>query len=108
MRLPHLAAGIAAIALFPSIALAQESCERQRSDQVVGTVVGAGVGGALGNVVAGRGDKTIGTVIGAVAGGVIGNQATRPARDCSRAFGYYDENNRWHATGVASTNARGY
>jgi hypothetical protein len=112
MRKPFLVASIAAIALIPSLAAAQStsqsSCEQQRSTRVVATVAGAGVGGVLGNVVAGRGDKTLGTVIGAVGGAVIANQVAKPSRDCSRAFGYYDSDNRWHATGVSEANARGY
>jgi hypothetical protein len=108
MRRSIFAASIAAVALIPSTAIAQDNCERHQSARVVGTVAGAGVGGALGNVIAGRGDKTIGTIIGAVVGGVVGNQVAKPSSDCSRAFGYYDENNRWHATGVSSSQARGY
>ena len=89
MRKQLFAASIAAIALIPSIASAQtqaqsqSSCERQRSTRVIATVAGAGVGGVLGNVIAGQGDKTLGTVIGAVGGAVIGNQIAKPAGDCS-------------------------
>lgn len=105
-------ASIAAVALVPSIASArtqsQSTCEQQRSTRVVATVAGAGVGGVLGNVVAGRGDKTLGTVIGAVGGALIGNQIAKPNRDCNDAYGYYDQENRWHATGVESSAARGY
>jgi hypothetical protein len=114
MRRLIFAASIAAAALTPTIAAAQTrspgqaSCESQRSTQIIGTVAGAGVGGVLGNVIAGQGDKTIGTVIGAVGGAIIGNQITKPNRDCSHAFGYYDQNNRWHTTGVNSPDARGY
>ncbi len=118
MRRHIFAAGIAAAALIPTLAMAQSypsqsspsqaSCERQRTKQVIGTVAGAGVGGVLGNVIAGQGDKTLGTVIGAVGGAVIGNQVTKPSRDCRNAYGYYDENNRWHATGVSTSDARGY
>lgn len=110
MRRPFFAASIAAAALIPSIAFAQtqSSCERQRSTRVIATVAGAGAGGVLGNVIAGQGDKTIGTVIGAVGGAIIGNQIAKPDGDCSRAYGYYDENNRWHATGINSPDARGY
>lgn len=108
MRTLNFTAGIAAITLVASPAYAQSSCEKQKSDQVVGTVAGAAVGAVLGNVIAGRGDKTVGTVIGGVGGGIVGNQATRPSRDCRNAYGYYDEENRWHSTGVASSDARGY
>lgn len=108
MRRSIFAASIAAAALIPSIAIAQQSCQRHQSSRVVGTVVGAGAGGLLGNVIAGQGDKTVGTVIGAVGGAIIGNQVTKSGDDCRNAYGYYDENNRWHATGVSSSNARGY
>jgi hypothetical protein len=109
MRSTFFAATIAAVALVPSIAHAQQTnCDRQRSTQVVGTVAGAGVGGLVGNTVAGRGDKLLGTVIGAVAGGVIGNQVAKPSGDCRHAYGYYDTNSRWHATGVSSADARGF
>ena len=107
-----LAANIAAIPLVPSIAGArtqsQATCEEQRSTRVVATIGGAAAGGVLGNVVAGRGDKTVGTVIGAAAGAVLANQIAKPTRDCRDAFGYYDNENRWHATGVNSSDARGY
>jgi hypothetical protein len=108
MRKSLFAASIAAIALIPAAVHAQSACERQRTDQVVGTVAGAGVGGVLGNAVAGRDDRTLGTIVGAVGGAIIGNQITRPARDCSHAYGFYDADNRWHANRVNSSNARGY
>jgi len=106
------AASIAAIALVPSAATArtqsQATCEEQRSTRIVATVGGAGVGGVLGNVVAGQGDKTLGTVIGAVGGAILANQIAKPGRDCRDAYGYYDKDNRWHASGVSSSDARGY
>lgn len=118
MRKRFLAIGVAAVALTPTIASAQSqprdgsqsqsSCERHRSNRVVATVAGAGVGGMLGNVIAGKGDKTIGTIIGAVGGAVVGNQIANPSNDCNHAYGYYDENNRWHATGVSAADGRGY
>jgi len=86
----------------------QATCEQQSTTQVVATVAGAGVGGVLGNAVAGHGDKTVGTIIGAAAGALAGNQLARPNRECSHAYGYYDHDSRWHATGVASAEARGY
>jgi hypothetical protein len=45
MRRSILAASIAVATLVPSLAIAQDSCERQRSNRVVGTVAGAGIGG---------------------------------------------------------------
>jgi hypothetical protein len=112
MRKYIFAASTAAIALVATPAVAQTrsqaTCEQQSTTQVVATVAGAGVGGVIGNAVAGRGDKTLGTVIGAAAGALAGNQLARPSRDCSHAYGYYDQDARWHATGVSSVDARGY
>lgn len=112
MRKYLFTASIAAIALVPSIASAetrsQAICAQQSSTRVVATVGGAAVGGVAGNVIAGHGDKTLGTVIGAVAGALIGNQLAQPGRECNDAYGYYDQANRWHATGVSATAARGY
>ena len=108
MRRYLLTGVIAATALVPSIAYAQQSCESQRSGRVVATVAGAGIGAVLGNVIAGQGDKTLGTVIGGVGGAVVGNQVSKPDADCNHAFGYYDRNNRWHATAVDARDAQGY
>ena len=42
-------------------------------------------------------------------GAVIGNQVTKSDRGiAARAYGYYDQDGRWHATGVSSNEARGY
>ena len=103
-------AGIALAALTPSVAMAQDDgCRRDNSGRIIGTVAGAGAGGLLGNVIAGRGDKTEGTIIGGIIGAVIGNQVTKSDRgDCRTAYGYYDQDGRWHATGVSSNDARGY
>ncbi len=112
MRGSIFTASIAAAALIPSIASAQTpsraTCEQHSSTRVVATVGGAGVGGVLGNVIAGRGDKTLGTIIGAVGGAIVGNQVARSGRDCQDAYGYYDSDNRWHASGVGASEARGY
>lgn len=89
-------------------AYANRSCEDRGSNRVIGTVGGAAAGGVLGNVIAGRGDKTEATIIGGVIGAVIGNQVTKSNRDCAHAYGYYDENNRWHATGNSRTSSNGY
>lgn len=103
-------AGIALAALTPSVASAQDDgCRRDGNGRIVGTVVGAGAGGVLGNVIAGRGDKTEGSIIGAIVGAVVGNQVSKSDRgDCRTAYGYYDEQGRWHATGVNTSSARGY
>jgi hypothetical protein len=102
--------GIALAILTPSVAMAQDDgCRRDSSGRIIGTVAGAGAGGLLGNVIAGRGDKTEGTIIGGIIGAVIGNQVTKSDRgDCRSAYGYYDQNGRWHATGVSTNDARGY
>lgn len=105
-----LAAGVALAIFTPSVAMAQDDgCRRDSSGRIVGTVVGAGAGGLLGNVIAGRGDKTEGAIIGAVIGAVVGNQVTKSSdRGCNRAYGYYDQQGRWHATGISTNEARGY
>ena len=108
MRKLLLVAGLAAAALIPSIASAQQTCEDQRGNQVAGTVVGAGIGALLGSAIAGRGSHTEGAVIGGVGGAVIGNQVSAPSRDCSHAYGYYDRNSQWHANAVARSDAQGY
>ena len=103
-------AGVALAVFTPSVVSAQDDgCRRDGSGRIIGTAVGAGAGGVLGNVIAGRGDKTEGSIIGAVVGAVIGNQVSKSNRgDCRTAYGYYDEQGRWHATGVSANEARGY
>ena len=103
-------AGIALAVFTPVVASAQEDgCRRDGSGRIIGTVVGAGAGGVLGNVIAGRGDKAEGSIIGAILGAVIGNQVSKSdLGDCRRAYGYYDEQGRWHATGVSASEALGY
>lgn len=108
MRKYFLAACLAATALVSTSALAQQSCERQRSGRVAGTVAGATLGGVAGNVIAERGDKRLGTALGAVLGGVLGNQIAKPDNNCNHAYGYYDQSNRWHATGINSGSTTGY
>jgi|WetSurMetagenome_2_1015567.scaffolds.fasta_scaffold77623_2 hypothetical protein len=108
MRKLFLVAGLAAAALIPSLASAQQSCEAQRGNQVAGTIVGAGAGALLGSSIAGRGDHTTGAVIGGVGGAVVGNQLSAPNADCAHAYGYYDRNSQWHANAVARADARGY
>lgn len=103
-------AGIALAVLTPAVASAQEDgCRRDGNGRIIGTAVGAGAGGVLGNVIAGRGDKTEGSIIGAIVGAVIGNQVSKSnLGDCRTAYGYYDEQGRWHSTGVSASDARGY
>lgn len=108
MRIQTLVAGVCAAALIPTAALAQQTCEERRNTRVVGTVAGAGLGALAGGAVAGRGDRTEGAVIGGIAGALLGNQLTKGKADCSRAYGYYDDNGAWHANAVARNNASGY
>jgi hypothetical protein len=103
-------AGVALAVLNTSLVSAQDDgCRRDGNGRIIGTAVGAGAGGVLGNVIAGRGDKTEGSIIGAVVGAVIGNQVSKSNRgDCRYAYGFFDEQGRWHATGVSANEARGY
>jgi len=108
MRKLFLAAGLAAAALVPSFASAQQSCAQQRDNQVVGTVAGAGLGALIGSAIAPRGDRTAGAIIGGVGGAVVGNQVAKPYADCTHAYGYYDRNSQWHANDIQRADARGY
>lgn len=106
MRSLIIAAALLSASASP--VLAQQSCEAHRNNRVVGTVAGAGIGGVLGNVIAGSGDKTIGSILGAVGGGVLGNQVSRGNGNCANAFGYYDKSGRWIASDVAANAQSGY
>jgi hypothetical protein len=108
MRKLILVAGLAAAALVPSLAFAQQSCQQQHDNQAFSTVAGAGIGALVGSAIAPRGDRTAGAVIGGVSGAVIANQVSRPNEDCAHAYGYYDRNNLWHANSIDRSDARGY
>ena len=111
MRKTLLAAGIAAAALLPTFALAQQTCEeQQRNNRVAGTVIGAGLGAILGSQVSGNGARTEGSVVGALAGGFAGNQIAKSRTNCTspNAYGYYDTNGAWHANTVDRASAQGY
>lgn len=54
----------------------------RRDNGTTGLVIGAAVGGLLGNQVAGQGDKTLGTIIGAVGGGLLGRAIDRGELKC--------------------------
>ncbi len=98
-------------ASIPSLAMAQQTCEQHSNNRVIGTVAGAGLGGVLGNIIAGGGDKTLGTVLGAVGGGVIGNQVSKGRTgdvNCARAYGFYDQSGAWHASNVQANAQAGY
>ena len=52
----------------------QYHCKRKNG--TTGLVIGAAIGGFLGNRIAGRGKRTLGTIIGAVGGGLLGKSLT--------------------------------
>lgn len=108
MRKHILAAGIAAVVLLPTLAMAQETCEQRSANRTTGTVLGAIGGALLGNAVSSHGGKTGGTIIGGVAGAAIGSNLAKGPRDCQHAYGYYDSNGQWHANTVARNEASGY
>ncbi|MEG3143431.1 glycine zipper 2TM domain-containing protein [Sphingomonas sp. RT2P30] len=108
MKKTFFALSLAATALVPAAALAQTSCEQQRSTRVVATVGGAGVGALVGSSVAGRGDRTLGAIIGGIGGAVLGNQIARPSDECRRAYGFYDRDARWHASANPRGSVTGY
>lgn len=54
----------------------------KRKDGTVGLVIGAGVGGLLGNLIAPRGSKTIGTILGAAGGAAVGYAIERGEVRC--------------------------
>jgi hypothetical protein len=109
MRKHLLVAGIAVATLLPSLAFAQETCEQRSANRTTGTVVGAVAGALLGSAVAGHGEKGTGAAIGAVGGGIAGNQLSRGDRDCTHAYGYYDNAGRWHTNAtVAQSTTTGY
>ena len=108
MRKHLLAAGIAAAVLIPSLAMAQETCEQRSANRTTGTVLGAIGGALLGNAVASHGGKTGGTIIGGVAGAAIGSNLAKGPRDCVHAYGYYDNDGRWHDNHADRAVAYGY
>jgi YMGG-like Gly-zipper len=108
MRKHILAAGIAAVALIPSLAFAQETCEQRSANRATGTVLGA-IGGALiGNALGSHGGKTGGTIIGGVAGAAVGSNLAKGPHDCVHAYGYYDSDGRWHDNHTDRAVAYGY
>ncbi|HXA40229.1 MAG TPA: glycine zipper 2TM domain-containing protein [Phenylobacterium sp.] len=108
MRKHLLAAGITAAVLIPSLAMAQETCEQRSANRTTGTVLGAIGGALLGNAVASHGGKTGGTIIGGVAGAAIGSNLAKGPHDCVHAYGYYDNEGRWHDNHVDRSVAYGY
>jgi osmotically inducible lipoprotein OsmB len=86
------------MALCAVASTADAGCQGRKT---TGTVVGAGAGGVLGNVI--THGSVIGTVGGAVVGGLAGHSIAKS--DCAyhRHYsyrhghrGYYDRNDRWH------------
>jgi uncharacterized protein YcfJ len=108
MRKHLLLAGFAVATLIPSLAMAQETCAQRSANRTTGTVLGAIGGALLGNAVSSHGGKTGGTIIGGVAGAAVGSNLAKGPRDCEHAYGYYDNDNRWHDNGVDRTVAYGY
>ena len=108
MRKHILAAGVAAVVLIPSLAMAQETCEQRSANRTAGTVLGA-IGGALvGNAVSSHGGKTGGTIIGGVAGAALGSNLAKGPHDCVHAYGYYDDRGAWHDNHTDRAVAYGY
>jgi hypothetical protein len=108
MRKHLFASGVAAVILIPTLASAQVTCEQRSANRAAGTAVGA-VGGALvGSAVAGRHDRGTGAVVGGVLGAIIGNQVAKGPRDCAHAYGWYDNEGRWHGNRVEERAAVGY
>lgn len=54
----------------------------RRDNGTTGLIIGAAVGGLLGNEIAGNGDKTIGVIIGAAGGGLLGRAIDRGELKC--------------------------
>ena len=108
MRKHLLAAGVAAVVLIPSLAMAQETCQQRSENRAAGTVLGAIGGALLGNAVSSHGGKTGGTIIGGVAGAAVGSNLAKGPRDCVHAYGYYDNDGRWHDNHADRAVAYGY
>jgi hypothetical protein len=88
--------------------MAQVTCEQRSANRAAGTAVGAVAGALLGSAVAGHHEKGTGAVVGGVSGAVIGNQLARGPRDCVHAYGWYDNDGRWHGQRVDERYATGY
>ena len=58
----------------------QYRCKRKNG--TTGLVIGAAIGGLLGNQIAGRGNRTLGTIIGAVGGGLLGRSIEKGKVKC--------------------------
>ena len=58
----------------------QYYCKRENG--TTGLLIGAAVGGLVGNEVAGRGDRTLGAIIGAAGGAILGRSIDRSNSRC--------------------------
>lgn len=108
MRGKLLMASFALAVILPSAASAQETCEARASNRAAGTAIGAVAGALLGAGVAGHHEKGTGAVIGGLAGALVGNQLAKGPPDCRHAYGWYDNDGRWHASAVPPGEAYGY
>ena len=54
----------------------------RRNDGTTGLIIGAAVGGLVGNEIAGRGDKTLGAILGAAGGALLGREIDRGDYRC--------------------------
>lgn len=54
----------------------------QRENGTTGLLIGAAVGGLIGNEVAGRGDRTLGAILGAAGGAILGRSIDRSNSRC--------------------------
>ena len=100
---------LTSLPLAPAAVAQVRACE-QHNNQMTGTVVGAIGGALLGNAIAGHGDKKTGAIVGALGGAIIGNQIGKSSgkADCNHAYGFYDNDGRWHANPVNRDVAAGY
>lgn len=88
MRISITLAAIGTLALLPATASAQYYYypdNDRRENQVVGGLIGAGLGAVAGSQLAGSGARTEGSVLGAVVGGLAGAAIA----DGRRNRGYY-------------------
>jgi hypothetical protein len=87
---------VLATLLAPALASAQpDRClHERRGDEVIGALIGGGVGAIVGNLAThgGAGATAAGGVTGAAAGAVVGGASARCGQN---RYGYYDDAGRW-------------
>jgi hypothetical protein len=97
MLIKIIGVSLAMAALAPAAALAQPdpACEQQRQgDEVMGAVVGGGLGALFGNAVSGG--RAGGTILGGVGGAAVGASVAGGGDHCGDpAYGNYDNNGQW-------------